>query len=97
MRLAVPFLVGATVLLASCAPGICDDFDAMEHAEHFVISEARAAVLVAAAADGGAGRPTCQEDCLAMPHSANTVGACSVGDPTDGGVTLSCAFSNVCR
>ena len=93
----VAFAIPALTLVAGCEqPGICDDFDAMERTERFVIPEHRA-VAIGLAADAGYG-PTCADEC----GRSATVGSlptrrCSVGGATDGGVELTCTFGNVCR
>lgn len=53
----VAFAITALTLVAGCErPGICDDFDAMERTERFVIPEHRA-VAIGLAADAGYGPP----------------------------------------
>lgn len=96
-RIAFACAFTSLALIAGCAPpGICEDFDSMERTERFVIPEHRA-VAIGVADDAGYG-PTCQEECARQATSGTPgVRACSVGGVTDGGVTLTCTFANVCR
>ena len=97
-RSALALLLAAATPVAACGPpGMCDDVDPRQ-TEHFVITEARAAILVAAAADGGYG-PTCHDECATIPHvaAADSTSSCSVDAPMDGGVGLTCVYGWLCR
>jgi hypothetical protein len=98
-RAVAALLVAALSPLAACSSlGDTSPCDAPPpQTEHFVITEARAATLVAAAAGTGLG-PQCYEDCAAMPHTAaGAVLSCGIGAPTDGGVGLTCMYGWACR
>ena len=96
-RIALGLLLAGSASVVGCGhTDSCEDPDPTVHTAHVVISEARAAALVATA-DGGYGASRCNDDCGPRPHPYSLVGSCTVGAPVDGGVALSCVFFNGCR
>ena len=94
---ALALVLGAAVSLAGCGTKRTSACNGVPppHTEHYVISEERAAVLLAAA-DGGDGT-LCRDECNSAPHTYWGATNCSVGGPTDGGVDLTCEFRLYCR
>ena len=90
----VLLLAAAAAPLSGChfADGDCAPAWPGGRTMHFVISEARAAEIVAGEADGGTG-PTCRDECYTvLPPGGASVGGCSLDGSADGGVGLTCVF-----